>query len=557
MSNFRLKSCQGLQATYVETVETCEHNQAVMVVLPYLCLLSLVWVVFPVITNAASQDSWMTASPFSRVQETLDIYQQNDNAGIDGLSVSWKEPENDWKYFNTLSVNQQAPEDIQTTRGKSGRRNDDTQKEMLEQIECQEQAKSGNDLSASCQELMQTEKACTEEGNCLVNTDCCSIPGLPKKECVSKVETSSTLTYEIENVQRREPSLPSEINKLFLDDPKSLQVVVLPVGQGDCIVMRCPKKKLVMFDCGSSDKQGTDSRTKALSAKEVRQAIPGNDIVTIFISHGDIDHYNYLDKVFSDIGNIKHVIIGGHPSQYSTLGIRGWLQNIAEKGNLYAINEYKKCMGAQECNKNLHTISLGKDWQRSSKLTSLSDLNICDTSVTFDIIAANVGSLQTNQKSIVLKVTAGSHSVKQSVLFTGDIDGDAATSIAKGVHEQLKSNVFQLSHHGSAGANDGEWLGAIKPQKEQPQPMEAFVSHAYNSKHGHPHCEVIERLIKMEFIATDTETHPFHCTNGAGKLHNDEMCHRIFSTHPRKDSLCVILFMLGEEPKTTYKCYKP
>ena len=307
-----------------------------------------------------------------------------------------------------------------------------------------------------------------------------------------------------------------------------------------------------MFDCGSSSQQRSRGRTRALSAEEVRDILKQVK-VTIFISHGDVDHNNYLNKVFSDSSGepldiIERVIIGGHPSEYTVN--KAWIQAIARKGKLYAINKYEKCIG--DCNNKLHTID--QQWRSSNQMTSLPQTDICGTSetpVSFDIIAANVGNEQDkNQKSIVLKVTVGS----RSVLFTGDMEGNAATNIAttKGMPERLQSTVFQVSHHGSAEANTLEWLQAISPQ-------EAFVSHAFNGKHGHPRCDAIQRLISIGSIATDTQfqtiTHPFYCAKGPYDPIEGEMCHRIFSTHPRKDLICVILFTLGVKPNTTYKCY--
>ena len=248
-------------------------------------------------------------------------------------------------------------------------------------------------------------------------------------------------------------------------------------------------------------------------------------VIIIFISQGDEDHYIYLGKVFSDsngepLANIERVIVGRHPSEYT--GITAWLQAIARNGKLYAINNYEKCIG--DCNDKLHTID--QQWTSSNQMTSLTHMGICGTSdspVTFDIIAANVGNDQyKNQKSIVLKVTAGS----RSVLFTGDMEGSAARIIARtpGMSNQLQSNVFQISHHGaSKDANKLKWLQKINPE-------EAFVSHAYIGQFSHPHCDAIQRLISIGSIATDTQflpiAHPFYCTKSrGGDPHIGKTCH--------------------------------
>ena len=76
----------------------------------------------------------------------------------------------------------------------------------------------------------------------------------------------------------------------------------------------CPNGHLVMYDCGSS------SRQDAFTSDEVKYAILEKiKSVTIFISHGDLDHYKYLPLLFPADGqvSIDHVIIGGTSEQYT------------------------------------------------------------------------------------------------------------------------------------------------------------------------------------------------------------------------------------------------
>ena len=335
----------------------------------------------------------------SREQETPNSYQQQSNqngyASEDRPSISWKGSEGDakyQKYYTTLPVH------LQQTTGRMKR-------------------------------PREVANICTEKMDCKDHAadTCCWVPGsaLPK-ECVKEVYTltehQSNLVYNPKTMTVDRKAMLQNVQKLLSDG--SLQVMVLPVGQGDCIAMHCPNGKLVMFNCGSSSQQRSRGRTRALSADILK-----NVKVTIFISHGDVDHNNYLNKVFSDSSGepldiIEHVITGGHPSEYT--GITAWIQAIAHKGKLYAINKYEKCIG--DCNNKLHTID--QQWRSSNQMTGLPQTDICGTSetpVSFDIIAADVGNEQDkNQKSIVLKVTVGS----RSVLFTGDMEGNAATNIA-------------------------------------------------------------------------------------------------------------------------------
>lgn len=174
-------------------------------------------------------------------------------------------------------------------------------------------------------------------------------------------------------------------------------------------------------------------------------------------------------------------------------------------------------------------------------------MNICGTedNTNFDIIAANVESTETNQQSIVLKIKA----VGRSILLSGDIEGDAAETVAQDskVRKQLKSNVYQISHHGACDkANKCSWLKAIQPQ-------EAFISHVYNSKgkygFGHPRCVAISRLLSLGTIATGNLIHPFMCGK-KGKLIDGDTCHH--------NKICAVRFTIGnlKSPATSHECFE-
>lgn len=266
---------------------------------------------------------------------------------------------------------------------------------------------------------------------------------------------------------------------------------MLPVGQGDCVVMQCPNGHLVMYDCGSIDAQ------KAFTTEELKFAILKYvKAVTIFISHGDLDHYKYLPNLFPADGLVKifidYVIIGGDLEDYTQ--IQGWMHSVASKGKLYKINDGEECIG--DCSDMLDRVPYHQTW--THQRTTLGDMNICRRQdINFDIIAANVRSPK-NQKSIVLKATAGG----RSMLLSGDIEGKAAEAVAKDVPDQLKSDVYQISHHGACDkANKCPWLEAIHLE-------EAFVSHAYAGQHSHPRCVAILKLLKLKSIATGHELSP-------------------------------------------------
>ena len=307
-----------------------------------------------------------------------------------------------------------------------------------------------------------------------------------------------------------------------------------------------------MFDCGSSN-PGI-----ALTALEVKEVLKDHmKRITIFISHGDLDHYKYLPTIFDDISKIDRVIIGGEPKEYNHQifnAIQNWIHDLDTNNKLYAINKLKKCIGT--CNDKLHRATYDpakKEWTAGSVLIELKDMNICGifSDVGFDIIAANVGT-QKNKQSIVLQVSATKSGKKRSMLLSGDIEGSLSKTIAEVARNRLKSDIYQISHHGASTlANKFEWLDAI-------QPKQAFVSHAYHSQFAHPRCEAIRNLISIGSLLTRTKFLTFMCgdrlENKNYVRYDGEICHHIFSTYPTSNRVCAIKFDLQSDT-TVSDCY--
>ena len=103
----------------------------------------------------------------------------------------------------------------------------------------------------------------------------------------------------------------------------ALQVFALPVGQGDCTIIQCPRTganhdqlqdgNIVVFDCGSV---GCNKLDASRVASWLGTSI--NRVVAILISHLDRDHYSYLPDIGWNHSSIKAVITGGSLANYGT-----------------------------------------------------------------------------------------------------------------------------------------------------------------------------------------------------------------------------------------------
>ena len=164
---------------------------------------------FSLVSSSLPEDSWKTGGFLSREQETPNSHQQqrNQNAyvGEDNLSVSRKGSEDNAKYQEYYN---NQPVHLQQTTGRMKRPREE-------------------------------ENACTEKRDCKDRAadTCCWVPGsaLPK-ECVKEVYITtkyrSQLAYNPKPMTVDRKAMLQDVQKLLSDG--SLQVMVLPVGQGDC-----------------------------------------------------------------------------------------------------------------------------------------------------------------------------------------------------------------------------------------------------------------------------------------------------------------------------------
>ena len=220
-------------------------------------------------------------------------------------------------------------------------------------------------------------------------------------------------------------------------------VYALPVGQGDCTVITCPKTQtqdIVMFDCGSI----SGNRMEKDTVRDFLQ-LPSVGRITVIISHLDNDHHSYIEEVFQSRNDVHLVVANTDPIQNSN-----W--------KVHQVNNGNHCIG--DCN--------------------LPPAPFCGVSsqLKFEILASNVGGSK-NQQSIVMKVTYGSG---LSLLLSGDMEGEAMKTIVKEVGDRLPSYYYKIAHHGAASEGlkgnpssyISQWLKAIYPTNTG----ELFVSHA-------------------------------------------------------------------------------
>ena len=314
------------------------------------------------------------------------------------------------------------------------------------------------------------------------------------------------------------------LTSILPPDPTYLQIYALPVGQGDCTIIQCPGSgAIIVLDCGSCG----GNNGNHFKEIEVQSFLGGqiNQVKYIIVSHPDMDHFAYLDQISWNSSSVMAVVLGGKLSDYAPIST--WVNAWNDMNKLYTVNNQLNCIASGS------TICAATNVKAGTSLT----MDFCSNSlIGFEILAANVGSTK-NQMSIVLRVSHDQGARGWSILFSGDMEGGASSTIAKALGSKLKSIVYKFAHHGaSSRANRNNWLQPIEPQY-------AFVSNAYQYKNcRHPRCDAINRLLSYHTIIMGP-LHQFYCSDQKGMAMIDTSYQlNIFETTIDSKTICVLVY---------------
>ena len=264
------------------------------------------------------------------------------------------------------------------------------------------------------------------------------------------------------------------------DADDSLHIYALPVGQGDCTVIQCPrgnggptKGVVTIIDAGASNSRGIDG-------EGIVNFLSGTKLNFAVITHSHRDHFSYMKTILDHYGNSYY-------SQYGTImkftvyHSCDWSRYKNHVKSNYAVpTEIGSCNSIADCeNRNLPIASLCTN---------------VDARLSF--VASAVGECKgnANQDSIISKITYAG----RSTLITGDFElpPNDMTVFLNTAGPDLRSHIYRLSHHGALNANPANLLNAIQAQY-------VFSSSGY--RYGHPRCEIYDYY--------DDEKNPYHLDN--------------------------------------------
>ena len=236
----------------------------------------------------------------------------------------------------------------------------------------------------------------------------------------------------------------------YLDS--NFNVVMLDVGEGDCIFIKAPwGRGNILIDTGNSYEDYSVMESKVMPYLKSRGV---SRIDYLIISHGDADHIGGALSLIKDF-NVNNVILNN--GDYSNLEME--LISALKKKKIYFTSDVDK-------------INI-KGWYIYFLNNKLFD--------------------NENDNSIINYFKINSY----SFLFMGDSSFVVEDYLLE--EYNLKDITFlKVGHHGFDTSSSREFIDSINP-------VNALISVGRNNKYGHPNKEVLNNLNNSKIYRTDQD----------------------------------------------------
>lgn len=200
-----------------------------------------------------------------------------------------------------------------------------------------------------------------------------------------------------------------------------MRVIFLDVDQGDAILVQTPDGKNIMIDCGYVDY--ADAVVESLRHFDVQ-------VIDAFIAtHPDPDHIGSVPVLFDEF-------------QVLSVYHSGFVKTTRTYEDFISAIEAEGCA--------IH----------DDRDINVGDLLPLSSNVTFEVLSINSVAEDSNDASIVLKLTHGS----VDLILEGDASWSTERDMINRFGDELDIEVLKVSHHGSSSASSYDWLDITSPQ---------------------------------------------------------------------------------------------
>ncbi|MWG36729.1 lamin tail domain-containing protein [Halomarina oriensis] len=249
-----------------------------------------------------------------------------------------------------------------------------------------------------------------------------------------------------------------------LDAPAdgALAVHFVAVGQGDATLVVAPSGETMLVDTGDYEDDG-------------------EHVVDYLRAHG-IDRIDHLVTTHADADHV-----GGHAAVIEYLETEGdGVGAVYDPGIVASTRTYEEYLDAVErYDVPLYETHAGDD-------VPLAGVELAVLGPPEEYLDGR----DRNENSIVLRLGHG----ERSFLLTGDVEAGAESWLLDRYGDGLDATVLKVGHHGSSSSSTAAFLDAVSPRV-------AVVSSAFDSEYGHPHEEVLDRLVARSIPTFWTGTH--------------------------------------------------
>ncbi len=221
---------------------------------------------------------------------------------------------------------------------------------------------------------------------------------------------------------------------------------VLDVGQGQALVIET-RNHVMIYDTGA--KWGDKMDGAKLAILPFLRAQNRSEVDLVMVSHSDIDHAGGLERLLRQF-RVKHVV-SGQPKKVQE-GLSG----------SYPV---------ENC-------SAGQKWNWDGVVFEVLSPGVSE---------GDVGLRSDNDRSCVLKVTAGGRSGSSSVLISGDLSAKGEKRLIELYGDKLKADILVAGHHGSRYSTSSIWLRQVQPEV-------VVFSAGYHNRYHFPTEETLQRL---------------------------------------------------------------